>query len=322
MSGKVKFFWEEPIEVKQILEPAIRAYDNKPDLGVMQKLWSWRFANCPLNDRVYAAYIMENSQVASFYAVSPIGIRAKGQTLKAGLAVWGFTNPDFMGKGYYSQLYNEAQERLKAEGFGCLLAFDNHNSHYPEVKYLGWRDIGVLSQFSLNLSSDFKERADGRSHKIEHLPLSDANLQAVCDCFAASERVQVERSLPFLSWRLRDNPLHNYKLMGISSGQGALYVIYKEYSGNEIDIMEMVHTDLGLEAASRLRPALAYWRDLGCRKVNLWSNLFSEEHLQLEKLGFQEAGFSAYFVHRNLSGDFDLSSFRDWHVRFLDSDVY
>lgn len=322
MMSEVNYFWENPVDPMIVKKAWEKSFERVVSDDHWENLWKWRFEQNPLDNRILAAYIIEGDDLASFVGFSPIVIKFRNNRLKVALCNNGFCNPEYMGQGYYSQLYNEAQERLKAEGFGCLLAFDNHNSHYPEVKYLGWRDIGVLNQFSLNLSSDFKERADGRSHKIEHLPLSDANLQAVCDCFAASELVQVERSLPFLSWRLRDNPLHNYKLVGISSGQGALYVIYKEYSGNEIDIMEMVHTDLGLEAASRLRPALAYWRDLGCRKVNLWSNLFSEEHLQLEKLGFREAGFSAYFVHRNLSGDFDLSSFRDWHVRFLDSDVY
>ncbi len=322
MGSEVRFFWEDPIDILLIKAAWEKAFKKKVTDAYWKDLWNWRFVNNPLADRTDAAYIISWDDVASFVAFSPLYIRQGNLRIKAALGNIGFTHPDHQGKGLYSRIYNALIDKMISEKYQMLIGFDNHNSHYPEVKYLGWKDINVLNYFSAELGSLPQQSDTSSGLSISHMPLSDDNIQAVYDCFSKLKKTHIERSHSYLEWRVRDNPKYDYKLIVISDGFGAMYVIYKEFEGKEIDIMEMIHADQRLVVGNNLLPALHYWRDLGYQKVNLWSNLFSEEHLQLEKLGFREAGFSTYFVHRKLAGDFDVSSARNWHVRFLDSDVF
>jgi len=57
-------------------------------------------------------------------------------------------------------------------------------------------------------------------------------------------------------------------------------------------------------------------------RINIWSNLYTEEHIQLEKLGFRETYFNTYFgiiPFKNYKEIFDV---RNWHYRFIDSDLF
>ena len=60
----------------------------------------------------------------------------------------------------------------------------------------------------------------------------------------------------------------------------------------------------------------------GIKKINMWSNLNSEEHLMLEKIGFIECQFNAYFVYYPINIIFNNIDIKDMHYRFIDSDVY
>ena len=58
-------------------------------------------------------------------------------------------------------------------------------------------------------------------------------------------------------------------------------------------------------------------------QINIWSNLYSDEHLMLEKIGFQNTNFSTYFGVILFNTKFKkILSIKNWYYSFFDSDVY
>lgn len=325
MKPKVRFYWEEQIDPELIRQAAVAAYGMEDDKEKWHKLWNWRFENCHLSDRIYAAYVLEHNTVACFYAISPLTIlRDDGSTLKAGLAIWGFTHPDYQGRGYYSEMYQQTQRTMADLGFDCLLAFDNHNSHYPEVKYLGWGDIGVLNNFSLACTSVKPPSTKADDAAIMDHELDAGFLQRISTFQTTTARHHIQRSFDYLKWRLLENPVNTYRARSLYRGGELLAsVIYKHYLETELDIMEMFQGDLLESEVDKYLHRLIY--DLAiteARQINLWSRLQSPEHLLLEKIGFQERCFSTYFVCNPMHMDKDILDIRNWHYRYLDSDVY
>lgn len=326
MISKVRFCWEDSVDPIQVHKAWEKAFERRIEIQQWNALWKWRFADCPLNDRIYAAYISEHGRVACFYAISPLTIlRDDRSTLKAGLAVWGFTHPDFQGKGYYSEMYQSTQNKLGELGFDCLLAFDNHNSHYPEVKYLGWRDIGLLTTFSLDCKNIMKHCSLKPGQIIADVDLSEPLLRSLTSFHTNGARFHIERGYAYLKWRLLDNPINTYRAMVFNQDNTVIAaIIYKRYGSSELDIMESFFRDEGesemLDCYRILLSGLA--KSEGISQLNIWSQLRSSEHLFLEKLGFKERCFSTYFICHPMKLANDILDISNWHYRFIDSDVY
>ncbi len=321
---KVEFFWERPINFDLIAKIIIESSEEKVDKNRLRLLWEWRFLNCPSKDKIYASYIMENNEVATFYAISPISFNINDNSFNTGLAVWGLTNPKFRGKGYYSELYKATQEKLKDDGFNFLFAFDNHNSHYPEVKYLGWKDIGLLTEFSL-LSLKVKQKLVHNSkHKVIFEELSEEKITKLSKMAVTQKKFSFQRNYEFLKWRLMDNPINHYFTCNCYFCEKLLAsAVLKSYQECEIDIMELFYdNDSFQEYNTILNDIISFILEKGFKKINMWANLNSEEHLMLEKIGFIECQFSAYFVYYPINQMYDISNLKDWHYRFIDSDVY
>ncbi len=325
MSTEVKLYWENPIEPDLIRTAFIKAFRRDCPLDEWTKLWQWRYLANPLSDGVHAAYIMDHGQVACFYAVSPMPLKCGNEkVLKAGLAVMGFSHPDFQGKGYYSRLYNHTQLVLKDLGFDCLLAFDNHNSHYPEVKYLNWRDIGILSNFALDKNELRPLKTCSEEYVVNRQELSLELLERLAKMNSNPAQYSIIRSFEYLKWRLYDNPVNQYYAITLLKGTDILAcVLYKHFGDDFVDVMEIFYKDY--DENNCFGYAHQLFRDLAVnsrQSINIWSNLQTAEHLAFEKLGFKEGSFSTYFVCNPLSMDKEILDIRKWHYRFMDSDVY
>ena len=325
MIEKVKFFWETPTDPELIRQAAVSAYGMEENPDKWHSLWRWRFEDNPLSDRIHAAYIFENGKIACFYAISPLTLIDGGRPIKAGLAIWGFTHPEFQGKGYYSLMYQATQSKLADLGFDCLLAFDNHNSHYPEVKYLGWKDIGLLTTFSLDCRIMSKPCDLLPGQNVTWVDLSDELLSTLASFRTNDARFHIERGFDCLKWRLLDNPINSYRALVLSQDNAEIAAIaYKRYGSSEIDIMESFFREDDesgrFDSTRILLSELA--KTEGISQLNIWSQLLSSEHLLLEKIGFIERYFSSYFVCHPMRLSTDILDLGNWHYRFIDSDVY
>jgi hypothetical protein len=138
------------------------------------------------------------------------------------------------------------------------------------------------------------------------------------------DKCHMKRSSSYLNWRLLQHPTKKYRSAGIYLGSSLRAVaVYKTYNNTETDIMEIFFSEESDLASEHILSALvAFLTRNGASKLNIWSNLFSGEHLCLEKLGFAEDRFSAYFGLIKLNNQSVSTQISDWHYRFLDSDVY
>ncbi len=288
-------------------------------------MWEWRNFENPYSEKPLIAYILDKGMIASLYTVSPLElVTAGGKTLRAGLMNMGFTHPDFQGKGYYLELNRSLHDQLQLEGYDVIFGFANHNSHYVYRKYLGWEDVAILNNFCFHADKAKRHFYGQPAYQVTELELDSETMKNMAGSWVSEGCHQGIRSFSFLKWRLLDNPLHNYKLAGVFSGADQIAsFVYKSHQENEIDLMEVFFTLPGrLEQGQVFHSICRYLFSTGRSVLNFWSNLFSTEHLELEKLGFTEEIAMTYFGVIDFSGTPDLTDTRKWHYRFLDSDVY
>lgn len=319
----VKFFRFEPIDIELIRLGWEAAFSRGFDRKLWKEYWDWSFGSESLSPFPFVAYIQEDGVVASFIGVIPRDFLLGDKITKGGLAVAGFSHPQFQGQGLYKKLYSEAMAVFCEWGLGCLFAFDNHNSHYPEVKHLNWKDIGLLTEFSWEDNTS-RALVFDQSYSVKSGIVSEEYLLSLCNFQFSFSQFSFLRDFSYLKWRLLDHPINRYHYSSVyQEGYMICSAVYKLYDFQTIDIMELFHSDLSNINWGAISALLNVWKQMGMKKVNLWSNLKTEEHLQLEKLGFVESRFSSYFVCLPLmSNSENMLELSRWHYRFLDSDVY
>ena len=318
---EVQFSWKSSLDLSLLLASWSAAFGRKIDINVLE----WWFSTGKYFAESLAAYIIEDGVIACFYAISPrIILNPKGERKKAGLMNIGFTHPKFQGKGYYLLVNNAMHEELRSMGFACIFGFANHNSHYSYRKYLGWHDLSTVNNFRLNLATtNLIKTYAGDCNCLEFVPTS-SDLEAFADSVVSQEVYHVERSKDFLNWRLLASPLESYRFLKISSNGSIIgFAIFKVWNNLEMDIMEVFYSDNRfINNQQFFLTIFDKAHELGFSSINMWSNLHSEEHLLLERLGFREDKFSAYYGIINFTEEFIIDDVRNWHFRFLDSDVY
>jgi hypothetical protein len=318
--AEVKFFWENPIEISLIAEAWQTAFDREFNLND----WHWRFPINSAETPVHAAYMIEDRNIICFVTHSPLtAVIPSGDKLRAGLMLAGFTHPHYQGRGLFTDMSKAVNIKLKKAGFDFIFAFANHNSHYTNRRYLGWEDIAILTNFRLE-KSQLKTSKVQNELFVRELEFDSALMQTLSTFVVCKDKYHFERSFEFLIWRLVKHPTHKYRAAGIFIHDNLKAVaIYKQYLASEADIMEIFWYDVAVIGSYDILSAMvSFLLDSGFSALNLWSNLRTEEHLNLEKIGFREAGFSAYFGMIKLNSDTVSIKAEDWHYRFLDSDVF
>jgi hypothetical protein len=315
-------FWEKPIDIKLIRKSWEAAFKRSFPEGY----WEWRFLNNPFDKNVKAAYVKCDGVLAAYYSVSPLEMRLpNGQLVKAGLMNMGFTHPDYQGKGYYIKINRLLHAKLKDEGYLCVFGFANQNSHYPYRKYLHWNDLSVTNDFCRSLIR-FNElileipTSSTKIKKVDSTILEKASTLSAC----CEDLIHIPRVLKFLNWRILNNAVNNYEYYQVIKNDKIVAItIFKVYNNKSIDIMEFFYdSEIVKDKNDILIESLNYIQFHRKVDINIWSNLHSEEHLVLEKNGFMETKFSTYFGVIKFKGEAGLLKYKNWHYRFIDSDVY
>lgn len=319
--AKVKYSWEDPLALADILYSWKAAFEKEGDL----RTFEWWLNTQDYFEESPAAYIMKDGLVACFYAISPrIILTPSGDRLKAGLMNIGFTHPKFQGKGYYLKLNNEMHQKLKTNGYACIFGFANHNSHYSYRKYLEWNDLGILTNFRLDINKQKKYAKNLTYSMSEDLSPDACLLETLSECYVTGSNYRVERTAGFLNWRLLKSPTRNYFFLKVyEESRVQCYAVYKLYNMNQVDIMELFYPcSRDANDPIVIMSIIKHFESMGIGSINIWSNLYSNEHLLLEKIGFKEERYSTYFGVINFSESLAIADIRNWHYRFLDSDVY
>ena len=232
--------------------------------------------------------------------------------------------PDYQGRGYFKKLANHLYNELKKDGFIGVFGFANQNSHYGFRKYLNWQDLAILNNFSVE-RTNFKTSIISQDIMSEHIveELSEGIINRLENYYCSSASVILKRDAANLLWRFHKNPSNTYFVISHKIEDTEVSVIFKKYM-NSIDVMEVFIKNEISEHNNNcfllcIKTLLA---DYG-NSINIWSNIYSNEHLLFEKIGFKKGAFSTYFGYIPFRNDIqEVFSIKNWHYRFCDSDVY
>ena len=316
----IRLYHECPVPLSRIAETYALAY-GRP---FWADYWTWRFLCNPFSDRVYIACLLEEDVLASYYAVSPARLLIRGQgEYKVALSNMTMTHPTYRGRGCFREVAQVLLEQLEQDGYLGVFGFANHRSHYGFRKYLNWRDLFVTTLFTLRREKTVNcIRVAYGGPLFEQGPVDLQILREATELSYSGLPVSLQRSYEGLKWRLFDHPRQKYRYLRIRRGDATGILFYKRY-GQAIDIMEFFYAgEPGPTGGKLLAEAAASLATTEDRDINLWSNFHSQEHLYLERAGFEESAFSGYFGFIPLSKDADIPNPEEWHIRFLDSDVY
>jgi len=316
----ILYYFDQKIDELLLKETFLAAYGIPLDY----KIFEWRFLNNPFDEKVYINYILDENCLASYYAVSPVNIEIKGVKHKIALSNMTMTHPVHQGKGYFKTLALDLYKKLKEDGYIGIFGFANQNSHYGFRKNLGWIDLAELSSFSTDKEN--LKKAPSSLNDLYNVYEEKTELKHVRATLTMNYSNQVvvpSRSESFLTWRLINNPINQYQTLMIRKSEELLGILFFKFYNSSIDIMEcFFNHSSGIDKNEILHYGFEYLLTKYDFKLNIWSNLHSDEHLFLEKIGFKNSHFITYFGVIPFTQTDDLKDFANWHFRFIDSDVF
>jgi hypothetical protein len=317
---EICYYYDKPIESNLILDTFQKSYGKEMDF----KTFEWRFLNNPFAGKVYINYIKSNDILAAYYAVSPVKIWIDGQSFLIALSNMTMTHPEHQGKGYFKLLANDLYSKLKEDGFIGVFGFANQNSHYGFRKNLEWIDLAGLNGFSLD-GKDFNTALvkNNKEFIFEDSQINISHIQKADKLRCSNQMIIPDRSEIFLSWRLKYHPTNKYQALLIETKNDLRGILFYKFYNGSIDIMEYFY-NISDEFATfdTLINGISFLLNKYSFNVNIWSNLHSDEHLILEKFGFKENNFLTYFGVIPFTHKKELMEIKNWHYRFIDSDIF
>lgn len=315
--SKVEIFHNKPLDINLIKD----TFEASFNISFDKEYWKWRFLNNPNNNKTYISYIIEDGVLAAYYAVSPMTIIIDGNEEKIALSNMTMTHPNYRGKGYFKQLANSLFNNLKDNNFIGIFGFANHNSHYGFRKYLNWQDLSILNLFQVKPNQFRNIKIIDNGIKLSYEDLTDELITAISNLKVVnSNKIHIKRDSKNIEWRLKNNPSNVYKTqVGRLNNQIVSILLYKKYK-NEIDILEFFFSNI--DNSELLNYHISNLITKFNSTINLWSNLHSLEHINLEKQGFQETNFNTYFGVIPFIDNPKLVEYKNWHYRFIDSDIF
>ena len=187
-------------------------------------------------------------------------------------------------------------------------------------KNLGWKDLSPLNMFSLD-KRDFKNVSIENKFTFKTDLLSKTDLCQLENLCFTDQSIYLNRSTEWLKWRLIKNPINEYYSLKLYTDEVlSSVIIFKNYL-KSIDIMEIfTHNDAN--KFEMLKLAFSYLLEQGVLQLNCWSNLNSDECEMMQKMGFKEGDFNTNFGIIPFVENEKLLDIKNWHYRFIDSDVF
>jgi hypothetical protein len=227
--------------------------------------------------------------------------------------------------GLFQKTINALFDQLKNDDFVGEINFCNHNSHAGYRKIKERVELSILNFFQTD-NDLFRKKMIvnfSKSFEFKEGEISEEILESASEMKFTTGIIYFSRNYDSLKWRLISIPTRKYRYCSISKdGHQAALVIFKKYE-ESADIMEMFYdSDYEKDRYNLFGTLVSYLLENGHKKINMWSNLHSNEHVELEKLGFKETFFSTYFGVIPFSTNKDIQKYANWHYRFFDSDVF
>ena len=287
--------------------------------------WKWRFENNPAG-KYLIKLMWDGDKLVGHYAVSPVKMTIKGKEFLSTLSMTTMTDPEYGGKGIFGNLANSLNKELEMElGVKAIWGFPNNNSHYSFIKNLDWKNLGLISHISVQLTKIKPQLSD----KIKQFEVFTLEHEEIMAKITSNFSVYVKRDIEYLTWRYNEKPNTKYYKFEYIENEIKSFIIVKKYpSDNDNQIDNLYITELGINFSNlSLLPIfishlLAFFKQSGAT-LNTWLSIFDERYIYLEKIGFYPTGKPTYIgVRANNEEQKTLTDFRNWYYSYGDSDVY
>lgn len=301
----------------QILSLFEKSFNKEMSL----EYWNWRFNSNPFSNEKFIELMWDNGKLIGHYAISPIQMKINGEVKNTALSMTTMTHPDYGGQGVFSKLAQSLYNKLKNEhNYTMVWGFPNSNSHFGFNKNLGWRDIAIQSMSILNFNRFLKNKVDVNYSLISNFTDQDSNL------FNDNDKIiSINKTKEYLYWRYISNPTANYKIIKLTSTNGA--VIYKKIKSFlnpnlfEIDIMEFGHIT-NINTLIELLSSIMI-EEGEFIQFNIWDSLFSKNQLYLDKIGFRISEPLTYLGNLSFINDNNFTKhYNNWDISLGYSDVF
>lgn len=282
--------------------------------------WRWRFRDNPAGPGIIEL-AWDGDRLAAHYAVSPVLLTVGGERVASALSGTTMTHPDYRGLGLFVTLARRVYDRMREQGFGLVWGFPNANSHRGFVDHLGWTDIYEVPML--------RRRVDGGGplpsvDGVRELDDFDGRFEELWERVESGYAVAARRTLAYLRWRFRDNPVERYRIAAaVRDGTVAGYGVFKRYR-DEMQVVDLLGRDETV-AADVVAAVTRTAAEEGASSVALWVNVGHPLHRRLERLGFRNGEPVTYFGGLPLQPellDRGICDYAGWHLTLGDSDVF
>lgn len=287
--------------------------------------WKWRFIDNPEN-KIMIKLMWDNETLAGHYAVSPVKINVKGDTILTALSMATMTHPKFTGKGIFTELAETLyREESKKNDLKAAWGFPNNNSHYGFIKKLNWIDLEQIPTFSIGVEKIKKTNFS----EIKLVTSFDENHIKTQQKLPPANKIKVEKSIEYLTWRYIKNPINHYTIFEFKDNANTYFAVTKVFSSFsdkdkfEVDILELNFPNDYDSLLQLMNAIFNHYKDYDLLKINTWLSVNDSKHLQLEKIGFLNISPITYLGIRILDEKYkQLEESKSWLYSMGDSDIY
>ncbi|MBF0489160.1 MAG: GNAT family N-acetyltransferase [Candidatus Omnitrophica bacterium] len=104
---------------------------------ISKALWAWAYLENPLGSPLVSLCLDEDVLVGH-YAVIPINLRSKNETIKACLSMTTMVKEEYRKHGIFVELAKQVYAKASQQGYKLVFGFPNKNSAPGFRKRLGW----------------------------------------------------------------------------------------------------------------------------------------------------------------------------------------
>lgn len=286
---------------------------------INEKIVKWRYLENPHNDLLVCVAI-DNGRLIANCAASPCEIYYKGKLEKSAISLNLMTDPEYRGRGIFVDLAKRLYSHMEQLGYKSVLEFPNYISNPTLIKHLGRHTIYEIPTLKLILSDFIKEI------ESDQLILVDDEFELNYYPFKhRTKTIYLNKNREYLKWRYFQNPQNEYKNFVILDDNRVVrsFLICKEYE-EQLNIVDYCfYEECDIEPL--IFKGIEYAKKLNKESVTIWSQIGTDEHLFLQKLGFRNNYPITYFSGRLFSSSdalHDFYDYRNWFVTMGDNNVY
>jgi len=291
------------------------------------KFWNWRMVENPFGSGIIRL-MFDNGKLVGHYAVMPIRLWARGNTIKAALSMTTMTHPEYTGRGVFKELASEVYRCCEVEGIEVVFGFPNENSYYGFTHKLGWRGFGAVKGWV---------RQGGAQRPVQHefecREVSTCD-EIGCDLWSKvreTDRIMVPRTAEYLNWRYFGKPGNEYTVFVYNDRKGSArgLIVLKAFEGEDSTtghIVDIVAPHQPEIQRALLAKAVDFFAELGITNISCWIPSNSSIASQLQAAGYSEKEWQTFFGVKMLDDAYNEASFvsdpNSWWFTMGDSDVF